>query len=139
MRLPLQDRAQRVITERASLSSSSRVGAGRSYDHAMAAQGYSAEDDPTWARLGITRPSTLANITLNAKRDRRVAATIAAGLYDNVIVFFDRLSSRHAQNLPPSNLAGPLLVDGYRDDPEVPNAVEATYATAALERLRARR
>jgi hypothetical protein len=105
----------------------------------MAAQGYSAEDDPTWARLGITRPSTLANITLNAKRDRRVAATIAAGLYDNVIVFFDRLSSRDAQNLPPSNLDGPLLVDGYSDDPEVPNAVDATYARAALERLRARR
>ena len=105
----------------------------------MAAQGYSAEDDPTWARLGITRPSTLANITLNARRDRRVAATIAAGLYDNVIVFFDRLSSRDAQNLPPSNLDGPLLVDGYSDDPEGPNAVDATYARAALERLRARR
>lgn len=102
----------------------------------MAAKGYSAEDDPTWSRLGITNPSTLANITLSAKRDRRVAATIAAGLYNNVIVFFDRLSSRDSGNLPP--LDEPLLVDGYSDDPEVPKAVDAAYARAALERLRAR-
>ena len=63
----------------------------------MAAGTYAAEDDPTWARLGVTAPATLATITLTARRDRRVVATIAAGLYDNVIVFFDRLTSKAGQ------------------------------------------
>ncbi|KRF40695.1 hypothetical protein [Terrabacter sp. Soil810] len=105
----------------------------------MAAKGYSAEKDPMWAQLGITNPSTLANITLSAKRDRRVAATIAAGFYNNVIVFFDMLSSRDRNNLPPMNLDGPLLVDGYSENPDMPKPVDASYAKAALERLRERR
>lgn len=101
----------------------------------MATRKYSAEGDPTWAGLGVTDPGTLAKITLSARRDRRVAATIAAGLYDNVIVFFDRLRDPDPQNLPALEHDGPLLVNAYDQDPKVPNAVDAVIAKDALERL----
>ena len=98
---------------------------------------YSAEDDPTWARLIVTAPWTLAAITLSAHRDRRVAATIAAGLYENVIVFFDRLSSVDPHNLPALN--GELLVDAYSANPDQPVSADPSYVEEALGRLRSRR
>lgn len=93
---------------------------------------YSAEDDPNWARLGVSQPRLVAAITDAARRDRRVAATIAAGLYENVLVFLYRMSDPDPQNLPP--LHGPLLVAPEQPD-ELPARVDQRDVQVALERL----
>ena len=99
----------------------------------VAASKYFAQDDPNWVRLGVSQPRLLALITEVARRDRRVAATISAGLYENVLVFLFRLTDVDPNNLPPLR-PGPLLV-APEEPADLPAPVDESDLRMALERL----